>query len=77
MILRATGYRNGVRAGMRSAAALMLVAGLGACTAQYRNHGYTPSDADLSQIVVGVDTVDVNVLCPTDDTENVVGNQDN
>ncbi|WP_428924676.1 outer membrane protein assembly factor BamE [Marinibacterium sp. SX1] len=58
MILRATGYRNGVRAGMRSAAALMLVAGLGACTAQYRNHGYTPSDADLSQIVVGVDTRD-------------------
>ncbi|MGR3803444.1 outer membrane protein assembly factor BamE [Marinibacterium profundimaris] len=41
---------------------LALVAGLGlslgACSAQYRNHGYTPSDAQLSEIVVGVDTRD-------------------
>lgn len=34
---------------------LSLVVG---CTAQYRSHGYVPSEEDLSQIVVGVDTRD-------------------
>jgi len=29
---------------------------LGACTAQFRNHGYVPSEADLAEIAVGVDT---------------------
>lgn len=29
---------------------------LAACTAQYRTHGYTPSESDLQQIVPGVDT---------------------
>jgi outer membrane protein assembly factor BamE (lipoprotein component of BamABCDE complex) len=27
-----------------------------ACTAQFQNHGYTPSDEDLSAVLVGVDT---------------------
>ena len=26
------------------------------CSAVYRNHGFTPLDADLAKIVVGVDT---------------------
>lgn len=29
---------------------------LAACTAQYRTHGYTPTEADLQRIVPGVDT---------------------
>lgn len=29
-----------------------------ACTQQFRNHGYAPSDADLSEILVGIDTRD-------------------
>ncbi|PIE16899.1 MAG: cell envelope protein SmpA [Rhodobacterales bacterium] len=37
------------------AVALTLVA-LGGCSAIYRNHGYVPTDSDLEQIVVGVDT---------------------
>ncbi|CUJ32811.1 outer membrane protein assembly factor BamE [Cognatishimia activa] len=27
-----------------------------ACTAQYRNHGYMPSEEDVANIIVGVDT---------------------
>lgn len=34
------------------------LAGLMACTPQFRNHGYAPSDEDLSEIIVGVDTKD-------------------
>ncbi|MEP2290720.1 MAG: outer membrane protein assembly factor BamE [Paracoccaceae bacterium] len=29
---------------------------LSACTAQFRNHGFVPSEEDLAEIVVGVDT---------------------
>ncbi len=29
---------------------------LGACAAQYRNHGYVPTEEDLAEITVGVDT---------------------
>ena len=36
--------------------AVMVSLGLSACTAQYRTHGYTPSESDLQQIVPGVDT---------------------
>ncbi len=36
-------------------AAVIAVAG---CVAQYRLHGYTPSDDDLANILVGVDTRD-------------------
>ncbi|MAC79217.1 MAG: cell envelope protein SmpA [Rhodobacteraceae bacterium] len=54
MIPRATRSRPG----LRLMAALALAVGLGACTVQYRNHGYAPSDAELAQLVVGVDTRD-------------------
>jgi len=29
-----------------------------ACTSQYRNHGYVPSEEELAELVVGVDTRD-------------------
>jgi len=29
---------------------------VGACTAQFRNHGYVPTDTELAAITVGVDT---------------------
>lgn len=35
---------------------LVAVAGLAGCTAQYRTHGYMPTEEDLSQIVEGLDT---------------------
>ncbi|SIN92320.1 outer membrane protein assembly factor BamE [Vannielia litorea] len=47
------------RAGPGAAKGLMLLAlvlTMAACTARYRNHGYTPADADLARIQVGVDT---------------------
>jgi len=31
---------------------------ISACTAQFQNHGYTPSDDDLSAVLVGIDTRD-------------------
>ena len=31
---------------------------LGACTATYQNHGYVPSEEDLAEIIVGIDTRD-------------------
>lgn len=33
-----------------------VVSAVGACTTQFRNHGYAPSDEDLQEVVVGVDT---------------------
>lgn len=38
--------------------ALTCVGMLTACAAQYRNHGYLPSDESLSNVIVGVDTRD-------------------
>ncbi len=29
---------------------------LTACSAQFRNHGYAPTDAELAEVIVGVDT---------------------
>lgn len=49
-----TARRTAIRLGM----ALVLGAGLCACTAQFRNHGYVPIDEDLSLITPGVDTRD-------------------
>ncbi|NSX55175.1 outer membrane protein assembly factor BamE domain-containing protein [Parasulfitobacter algicola] len=37
---------------------LALVASLSACVATYRNHGYAPSDDELDDIIVGLDTRD-------------------
>lgn len=48
--------------------ALLCVIGLSACSAQYRSHGYVPSEEDLAQLVVGVDsraTVDDLVGVPS------------
>ncbi|MFN3972098.1 MAG: outer membrane protein assembly factor BamE [Gemmobacter sp.] len=38
--------------------ALAFAVALSACTPIIRDHGYVPTDADLSQVVVGVDTRD-------------------
>lgn len=38
--------------------ALTLILAVSACSATYRNHGFAPSDEELSEIVVGVDTRD-------------------
>jgi outer membrane protein assembly factor BamE (lipoprotein component of BamABCDE complex) len=47
----------------RRLGSLALIAGLGlaACTPQYRNHGYMPTETELSQIAVGTDTRDTVV----------------
>jgi len=49
----------------------MIVAGMAlvamtACTTQYRNHGYAPSDDQLAEVLVGVDTRDtvIDVVGP-------------
>ncbi|XDA99571.1 outer membrane protein assembly factor BamE [Sulfitobacter sp. LCG007] len=44
------------RRAVPAAAALALLVGLGACQAQYRNHGYIPPESELQRIVVGRDT---------------------
>lgn len=54
-----------MRHGFKAMLALVLVLGLSACAATYRNHGYVPSDDELSEIVVGVDT--------RDSVEDVIG----
>ncbi|SFI70230.1 outer membrane protein assembly factor BamE [Celeribacter neptunius] len=38
--------------------ALILMFSLTACVAQFRNHGYVPSDDELAQVIVGVDSKD-------------------
>ncbi|AKO97052.1 outer membrane protein assembly factor BamE [Marinovum algicola] len=43
---------------MRMVVALACAAVLSACVAQYRNHGYLPSDSELADVIVGVDTRD-------------------
>jgi outer membrane protein assembly factor BamE (lipoprotein component of BamABCDE complex) len=43
---------------MRSILVIGLAAGLAGCVASYRNHGYVPSEDELAEIVVGVDTRD-------------------
>lgn len=45
-----------LRRGLRGSALLLAALALGACVAQVRNHGYLPSDAQLSEIVIGVDS---------------------
>ena len=42
----------------RAAVFGVILAGLAACSEQVRKHGYVPTDADLAEIVVGVDTRD-------------------
>jgi outer membrane protein assembly factor BamE (lipoprotein component of BamABCDE complex) len=47
---------NGFAGKLKAAIAMLMIVGLSACAAQYRTHGYLPSEADLQQIVPGVDT---------------------
>ncbi len=47
----AAGLRGGLLAGLVAFAVT-------ACTPLYRNHGYIPSDEDLSGVIVGIDTRD-------------------
>lgn len=44
------------RTGMKWAILLTALFALSACAAAYRNHGYVPSEAELAEITVGVDT---------------------
>jgi len=43
---------------VRGSALVLLVFGLTACVADYRNHGHVPSEEELAEIKVGVDTRD-------------------
>lgn len=43
---------------MKLALAGLVLVALSACTERFRNHGYVPSDEELAEIVVGVDTRD-------------------
>ena len=53
------GKRGGASRAMgRVLLGLSLAIGLSACVAQFRNHGYVPSDETLSEVIVGVDTKD-------------------
>ena len=42
----------------RTAVAGLAILAMTGCTALYRNHGYAPSDEDLTEVIVGVDTRD-------------------
>lgn len=50
---------EGTRAGkLRSAVLGLALVAVAGCSSIYRNHGYVPSDLDLENVVVGVDTRD-------------------
>ncbi|MDX5384669.1 MAG: outer membrane protein assembly factor BamE [Rhodobacterales bacterium] len=36
--------------------AILCILALSACAPQFRNHGYVPTESDLAQVTVGVDT---------------------
>ena len=46
----------GMRTGMKWVIFAPVLIVLGACSAQFRNHGYVPSEEELSEVVVGIDT---------------------
>lgn len=53
---------------LKTVAMLGLLLITAACSAVYRNHGYTPSEAELATIIVGVDTrtaVETTLGAPT------------
>lgn len=54
MLARADWFKSAIRIVVLVGAGVA-VAG---CTAQYRNHGYVPTEEDLAEVVVGVDTRD-------------------
>ncbi|MBV7393044.1 outer membrane protein assembly factor BamE [Mameliella sediminis] len=47
---------NGFAGRIKALIAVIMMVALSACAAQYRTHGYLPSEEDLQQIVPGVDT---------------------
>ena len=47
-----------IKKAVRIAIVTAAVLSMAACVARYRNHGYVPSEEELSEIVVGVDTRD-------------------
>ncbi|MFT4962533.1 MAG: outer membrane protein assembly factor BamE (lipoprotein component of BamABCDE complex) [Paracoccaceae bacterium] len=47
-----------VKKTIRIAIIAVAIASLSACVARYRNHGYVPSEEELAEIVVGIDTRD-------------------
>ena len=56
-----TGLKTGLTSGtapFRAALGLALVLGLAACSSTFRNHGYVPSESELSAVEVGRDTRD-------------------
>ena len=55
--MRNTGTKTGFSP-LRLALGFVLIAGLAACSSTFRNHGYVPSEAELSEIEVGRDTRD-------------------
>lgn len=40
---------------LKAAVLALCIVGAG-CVAQYRNHGYVPSESDLAEVIVGVDS---------------------
>ncbi len=63
--------------GPRAASLLAVIAivGLSACSPQYRNHGYLPTETDLATINVGVDTRDTVIAAIGAPTVNGVLNE--
>ena len=51
-----TGIRRGLTARLRLPVAALALLAAAACSPLVRNYGYVPTDEDLSQIIVGVDT---------------------
>ncbi len=47
-----------IKKAVRIAIVAVAVLSMSACTTRYRNHGYVPTDEELAEIVVGVDTRD-------------------
>lgn len=43
---------------MKSALLGFLILGVAGCSATFQNHGYVPSETDLAEVIVGVDTRD-------------------
>jgi outer membrane protein assembly factor BamE (lipoprotein component of BamABCDE complex) len=47
---------QGKRSTVGRAMAVLCILALAACSPQFRNHGYVPTEAELAQITVGIDT---------------------
>ena len=47
-----------LKTAVKRAVLLLAVAALAACTASYRKHGYVPTEEQLAEVVVGVDSRD-------------------